>query len=135
MTKRMILYIVCAFMFAGCATKREAQTIYKVVEVHDTLTRELERVDSVFLRDSVRIWMAGDTIHHDRWRVEYRDRWRDRVQEVVKIKTDTIMQYEVVEKDSRTPWQRAKSCAVWYIGGLLSMFLITLGFRLRNGSR
>ena len=59
------------------------------------------QTDSVVVRDSVSVWKQGDTIHHDRWRVEYRDRWRDKVREVVKFQTDTLVETKFVREDGR----------------------------------
>lgn len=125
------LFLVLCLLLTGCATKREAREMVRVVEVHDTLRQDVLRTDSVFVRDSVRVWMHGDTIYKDRLRVEYRDRWRDRVQEVVKFKVDTIIQRDVVVKEATLSlWQKVKSSAVWFVGGLAAMFLIILGFKV-----
>jgi len=99
--RRIILYFVLACALAGCATKRSATETYKVVEVHDTLRQLVVQMDSVVVRDSVSVWKQGDTIHHDRWRVEYRDRWRDKVREVVKFQTDTLVKTKFVREDGR----------------------------------
>lgn len=99
--RRIILYFVITCALAGCATKRSATETYKVVEVHDTLRQLVVQTDSVVVRDSVSVWMQGDTIHHDRWRVEYRDRWRDKVREVVKMQTDTLVVTKFVREEGR----------------------------------
>lgn len=114
---------------AGCATKREAQEVFRVVEVHDTLRQDVFHVDSVFVRDSVRVWLQGDTIHETRWRVEYRDRWRDRVQEVVRVKTDTLIKENVVTIDRKpTIMQRVKPFAAGFIiaGMVFSLLLFII---------
>lgn len=99
--KRIIIYFVIACALAGCATKRSVTETYKVVEVHDTLRQLVVQTDSVVVRDSVRVWIQGDTIHHDRWRVEYRDRWRDKVREVVKMQTDTLVVTKFIKEGRR----------------------------------
>lgn len=113
----------------GCATKREAQEVFRVVEVHDTLRQDVFHVDSVFVRDSVRVWLQGDTIHETRWRVEYRDRWRDRVQEVVRVQTDTLVKENVVTIERKpTFMQRAKPFAAGFIlaGIVFSLLLFII---------
>lgn len=101
--KRIIIYLFIVCVCVGCATKREASTTIRVVEVHDTLRENVLHTDSVFVRDSVRVWMQGDTIYHDRWRVEYRDKWRDRIIESVKIKSDTLVQRDTLYIQKKTP--------------------------------
>lgn len=100
---RSPIWLLLAFslLTASCATKRSVTEAYKVVEVHDTLRQLVVQADSVVVRDSVSVWKQGDTIHHDRWRVEYRDRWRDKVREVVKMQTDTLVETKFVKDDGR----------------------------------
>ena len=127
--KRIIIYFVIACALTGCATKREAQEVFRVVEVHDTLRQDVFHVDSVFVRDSVRVWLQGDTIHETRWRVEYRDRWRDRVQEVIRVQTDTLIKENVVTIERKpTFMQRAKPFAAGFIlaGIVFSLLLFII---------
>ena len=127
--KRIIIYFVIACALTGCATKREVQDVFRVVEVHDTLRQDVFHVDSVFVRDSVRVWLQGDTIHETRWRVEYRDRWRDRVQEVIRVKTDTLVKENVVTIERKpTFMQRAKPFAAGFIlaGIVFSLLLFII---------
>ena len=125
--RRIIIYFVIVCALAGCATKREAQDVFRVVEVHDTLRQDVFHVDSVFVRDSVRVWLQGDTIHETRWRVEYRDRWRDRVQEVVRVQTDTLVKENVVTIDRKpTIMQRVKPFAAGLLAGVFSLSLFII---------
>ncbi len=114
-------------LLCGCATKRESSTSYKVVEVHDTLRQEVNKHDSIFVRDSVRVWVQGDTIYHDRWRVEYRDQWRDKVREVYVERNDTIIQRDtlLVERH-QSPWAKFKEKT----GGYAIVFLLVAFFAL-----
>ncbi len=124
--RRIIIYFVIACALTGCVTKREAQETFRVVEVHDTLRQDVFHVDSVFVRDSVRVWLQGDTIHETRWRVEYRDRWRDRVQEVIRVQTDTLVKENVVTIERKpTFMQRAKPFAAGFIlAGIVFLLLL-----------
>ena len=127
--KRIIIYFVIACALAGCATKREVQEVFRVVEVHDTLRQDVFHVDSVFVRDSVRVWLQGDTIHETRWRIEYRDRWRDRVQEVIRVQTDTLVKENVVTIERKpTFMQRTKPFAAGFIlaGIVFSLLLFII---------
>lgn len=125
---RRLLYILVILCVCGCATKRNATSTYKVVEVRDTLRQIVVQADSVVVRDSVRVWMQGDTIHHDRWRTEYRDRWRDKVREVVKVQTDTLVQRDTTYVQARqSSVQKIKSYAegvVLFIVSFLSLLVV-----------
>ena len=104
--------------------KRETLTDIRIVERHDTLREIVERVDSVFVRDSVSVMQRGDTIIKERWRVEYRDRWRDREKEVIVERTDTIVKMQCVEVEKRlTGWQRFKQ----RVGGVAVVLLGVMG--------
>ena len=131
--KRIIIYFVIACALTGCATKREAQDVFRVVEVHDTLRQDVFHVDSVFVRDSVRVWLQGDTIHETRWRVEYRDRWRDRVQEVIRVQTDTLIKENVVTIDRKpTIMQRVKPFAAGLLAGVFSLSLFIIVYKRKG---
>lgn len=39
----------------------------------DSVMQVVERRDSIHVRDSVAVYVAGDTIHHDRWRTIYKE--------------------------------------------------------------
>lgn len=123
-----LLYSIIIYtLLCGCATKRTSTTSYKVVEVHDTLRQEVEKHDSIFVRDSVRVWMKNDTIYHDRWRTEYRDRWRDKVREVYVERNDTIIQRDTIQIERhQTPWAKFKERT----GGYVIFFLLVAFFAL-----
>lgn len=131
--RRIIIYFVIVCALTGCATKREAQEVFRVVEVHDTLRQDVFHVDSVYVRDSVRVWLQGDTIHETRWRVEYRDRWRDRVQEVIRVQTDTLIKENVVTIDRKpTIMQRVKPFAAGLLAGVFSLSLFIIVYKRKG---
>ena len=128
---KRLLYILVILCVCGCATKRNATSTYKVVEIHDTLRQIVVQADSVVVRDSVRVWMQGDTIHHDRWRTEYRDRWRDKVREVVKIQTDTLVQRDTTYVQARpSAVQKIKSYAEGVVLFVISFLSLLVVFRI-----
>ena len=128
---KRLLYILVILCVCGCATKRNATSTYKMVEVHDTLRQIVVQADSVVVRDSVRVWMQGDTIHHDRWRTEYRDRWRDKVREVVKIQTDTLVQRDTTYVQARpSAVQKIKSYAEGVVLFVISFLSLLVVFRI-----
>ena len=128
---KRLLYILVILCVCGCATKRNATSTYKVVEVLDTLRQIVVQADSVVVRDSVRVWMQGDTIHHDRWRTEYRDRWRDKVREVVKIQTDTLVQRDITYVQARpSAVQKIKSYAEGVVLFVISFLSLLVVYRI-----
>lgn len=94
---RAVKYILFILLLAGCT-----KTIYVPQTRTEYVNRE--RVDSLFIHDSVfvRERVKGDTVYltRDRWRTEYRDRLRvDTI-----IRTDSIpYPVEVVKTEYRTP--------------------------------
>ena len=128
---KRLLYILVILCVCGCATKRNATSTYKVVEVHDTLRQIVVQADSVVVRDSVRVWMQGDTIHHDRWRTEYRDRWRDKVREVVKVQTDTLVQRDTTYVQARpSAVQKIKAYAEGVVLFVISFLSLLVVYRI-----
>ena len=88
------------------------------VEKVKTEYRDVMRMDSVYIRDSVTVTAKGDTVIRDRWRTEYRDRWRrDTI-----TRTDTVpMPIPVERKLSR--WEQAK---MDYGGHALTTVAVTI---------
>lgn len=86
--------------------------------------------DSIYLRDSVFIKEKGDTI----WRVEWHDRWRER------LKTDTVWQDKVkivVEKETveRTVTPKWAWWAVGIAGVCLLGLVGIIGFKIWRRAR
>lgn len=128
---KRLLYILVILCLCGCATKRNATSTYKVVEVHDTLRQIVVQADSVIVRDSVRVWVQGDTIFHDRWRTEYRDRWRDKVREVVRIQTDTLVQRDTTYVQAKpSVVQKIKSYAEGVVLFVISFLSLLVVYRI-----
>jgi hypothetical protein len=79
--------IVCFFL-GSCKTKYvsvpEYHNVY--VEKHDTLVTR----DSIYQKDSVYMWMQGDTIWKEKFSVLYKDRWRDKIVYRDSIKVDSV---------------------------------------------
>lgn len=76
------------------------KTIY-VPDVHYeyiTKTDTFIKIDSVSVKDSIYVTQKGDTVRIERWRVEYRDRWREKIVRDTVIRTDTISVPYPVEK-------------------------------------
>ena len=84
----IIALVVLALVLCSCKTKYITQTEYKEVPVvmHDTIAKNIWRIDTTIVKDSVYFAVKGDTIYKER----YNTKWR------IKMANDTIN--KVVEK-------------------------------------
>ena len=95
-----LLGVIILGMLSSCKTKYvsvpEYHNVY--VEKHDTLITR----DSIYQKDSVYMWMLGDTIWKEKFSILYKDRWRDKIVYRDSIKVDSIrVPYPVEKKLSR----------------------------------
>lgn len=84
----IIALVVLALVLCSCKTRYITQTEYKEVPVvmHDTIAKNIWRIDTTIVKDSVYFAVKGDTIFKER----YNTKWR------IKVAHDTIN--KVVEK-------------------------------------
>lgn len=84
----IIALVVLALVCFSCKTRYITQTEYKEVPVvlHDTIAKNIWRIDTTFVKDSVYFAIKGDTIYKER----YNTLWK------IKVAHDTIN--KVVEK-------------------------------------
>lgn len=111
--------LLMVILLSGC---RPTQIITdNNTATHDTIIQIRHSRDSIFVRDSILVKTANDTVFVDRWHERYR----------YLIKRDTIYQtrdsvrYEVITKtitEYKTPW--------WCRGGLLLLLLGMVAFLL-----
>lgn len=94
---------VCALLCASCA-----RVEYVPVSRVQYVTRADVRHDTIAVKDSVVVYVKGDTVIRDRWRTEYREREVLRHDTIVKADTITIV--KEVEREP-TRWQRARETA------------------------
>lgn len=100
---RILGLLIIAIIAVGCGTTTEYVPVETVkIEWRDRLT---ERIDSVWLRDSVYVIEKGDTVTIERWK------WRERycyLHDTCYVeRTDSVaIPYPVEKKLSR--WQQAK---------------------------
>lgn len=109
--------MMCAVL-GSCTSTRYVPVETVRTEYRDRVTESV-RVDTVALRDSVAVYINGDTVRITR----YRDRWRDRVilkrDTLSQVKTDSIAVPYPVER-SLTRWEKVKQDAGGIaIGGVL----------------
>ena len=84
----IIALVVLALVCFSCKTKYITNTEYKEVPVvmHDTIAKNIWRIDTTFVKDSVYLAVKGDTVYKER----YNTLWK------IKVAHDTIK--NVVEK-------------------------------------
>ena len=78
----IIALVVLALVCFSCKTRYIAQTEYKEVPVvmHDTVSKNIWRIDTTIVKDSVYFAIKGDTIYKER----YNTLWK------IKVAHDTI---------------------------------------------
>ena len=99
-------WALVAWMLCGC-TATKYVPVESVSMRTDTLRVQVERVDSVYLRDSVNVAISGATV----WIEKYRDRFRyrfitDTLERMVQ-RVDSVAVPYPVERDL-TSWQKLK---------------------------
>lgn len=105
----LILYaamILFACLMESCRSER----VVTVPEYHTLVAHQrdtLLRTDSIYIHDSVATERHADTFFITRTRIEYRDRWRDRVRVDSVLRSDTVTLVRQVPTPL-TPWQRAQ---------------------------
>lgn len=84
----ILALVVLALVLCSCKTRYITETEYKEVPVvmHDTVAKNIWRIDTTIVKDSVYFAIKGDTIYKER----YNTLWR------IKVAHDTIN--KVVEK-------------------------------------
>ena len=98
--------LLIVFLLTGCKTIEYVP----VVEHHTEYVAKTDtfiQKDSVFCHDSVYIHSKGDTVWYERWKVEYRDRWKERIVTDTIIRSDSIPVPYPVEKKLNL-WGRTK---------------------------
>lgn len=94
--------LISLFLLSGC---KPAQVVGGSTErVHDS-DHTVRQTDSltVYVHDSIFMYVAGDTVRIDRWHTRYRDRWHER--------TDTLIVRDSIAKE--TPVMVYKTMSGW----------------------
>ena len=118
--------IVCFFL-GSCKTKYvsvpEYHNVY--VEKHDTLVTR----DSIYQKDSVYMWMQGDTVWKEKYSVLYKDRWRDKIVYRDSIRVDSIRVPMPVVTERKMRWQ--DKAAYIGLGIVISLVIIIVVIMVR----
>lgn len=122
----IIALVVLAFVCCSCKTRYITQTEYKEVPVvmHDTVAKNIWRIDTTIVKDSVYFAIKGDTIYKER----YNTKWR------IKVAHDTINKVvekpmEVVRNSVKTETKEVNRLYLWQkmlmlIGGASLIYLV-----------
>jgi len=92
----LLALLIVLFFLTSCSPK----TIYVPV-VHTeyiTSTDTFVKIDSVSVKDSIYVTQKGDTVRIEKWHVQYRDLWREKIVRDTIMRTDTISVPYPVEK-------------------------------------
>ena len=110
---------VITLLFGSCTRKVYVPTETVRTEYKDRVVENL-RVDTSFMRDSVAVYVNGDTVRI----TKYRDRWRTRIIErhdtCTVTKTDSVQVPVQVER-KLTRWERTKMDAGGIAIGILGV--------------
>ena len=122
----ILALVVLALVCCSCRTKYITNTEYKEVPVvmHDTVAKNIWRIDTTFVKDSVYFAVKGDTIYKER----YNTKWR------IKVAHDTINKVlekpvEVLRTSIKTEIKEVNRIYWWQkvlmiIGGASMIYLV-----------
>lgn len=123
---KKILFLLITFLLVGCKTYIPVPEYHNVyVEKHDTLVTR----DSIYQKDSVYMWMQGDTIWKEKFSVLYKDIWRDRIVYRDSIRVDSIRVPMPVVTERKMRWQ--DKAAYIGLGFVISLVIIIVVFIVR----
>lgn len=113
----ILIAVLVAFLLTGCKSK----TILVPVDKVKIEYKERLRVDSIYNRDTVKIYGRNDTIFKDV--IKWRERFRVDTVSIVRI--DSVpYPVEVVQEVNRlTKWQRWRLTILNIIGGLTAVYI------------
>ena len=113
----ILVAILVVFLLTGCKTK----TVLVPVDRVKIEYKERLRVDSIYNRDTVKIYGRNDTIFKDV--IKWRERFRVDTVSIVRI--DSVpYPVEVVQEVNRlTKWQRWRLTILNIIGGLTAVYI------------
>ena len=122
----ILALVMLAVVLCGCKTKYITETEYKEVPVvmHDTVAKNIWRIDTTIVKDSVYFAVKGDTVFKER----YNTKWR------IKVAHDTINKVfekpvEVLRTSKKTETKEVNRLYWWQkvlmlIGGASLIYLI-----------
>ena len=124
----ILALVILALVCCSCRTKYITETEYREVPVvmHDTIAKNIWRIDTTIVKDSVYSAIKGDTVYKERYNTKWRIKIaRDTVIKVVEIpvevfKTKTKTKTVVKEVNRIYWWQKV----LMLIGGASLIYLL-----------
>lgn len=122
----IIALVVLALVCFSCKTRHITQTEYKEVPVvmHDTIAKNIWRIDTAIVKDSVYFAVKGDTIYKERYNTKWRIKMaHDTINKVVEKPVEvlrTSIKTETKEVNRLYCWQKV----MMIIGGASLIYLI-----------
>lgn len=98
-------------------TSCRARTVY--VDKVKTEYRDVVRVDSVYNRDTVAMYIAGDTVFKEV--IKWRERWQLRIDSFRRVDSVPYAVEVVREVNRLTPWQKKQIAGFWVAVGLIGI--------------
>lgn len=117
---KIVLFLLLSFVFCACSPKIIEHYQY----VRDTSYVERNRLDSIFVKDSIYIEKQNDTIYQyvEKWRTQY----IKQVDTVYHSYRDTVVVKEIVEKELTT-LQKAKLDSYWaLVFGIIALLIVLI---------
>ena len=122
----LIWWLAAGFV---CALIGSCETYVPVPEYHEIIVNHHDTLitrDSIYQKDSVYMWMQGDTVWKEKFSVFYKDRWRDKIVYRDSIKIDSVrVPYPVV-----TNHVRFIDKVKYVIIGIIAVFVIWIFVKL-----
>lgn len=127
----MLIVLAISAFFTSCSrTIVDERPVY----LHDTLTIQQLRIDSIMHRDSVYVetYTKGDTV----FRVKFVERWRERIKEVHDTLTSTrevpveVRRTEIKEVEKPLTWWQKTIRVIGYAS--LIVFVLMIAKRLQS---
>jgi hypothetical protein len=118
-----------AFLFTSCASRKQISSATDSASVRvETRYRDLVRVDTTYIHDSVLVRLTSDTVYMLRYRTEYRERLR--VDTIAVIRSDTVrIDNQQVVKVQPTAAERVKCSLGLSLVWLIALAAIYLGVK------
>lgn len=123
--KRLIYLVIILLASAICLSSCRTQYVPVETVRVEYKTRDSIRFDSIYQRDSVFLFVKGDTVYKEKYKYLYRYLTINKTDTV--IKTDSIQVPYPVEKEL-SRWQKIKlELGGWAFGMVLALLFVIIG--------
>lgn len=125
--------LVCGLvglLLGGCRTVRYV-SVPEYHEVVKVRTDSVMRMDSVWMHDSVSVFVRGDTVFRDKYTVKYKWRYVDRVCLDTLCRRDSVRVPYPVERELGW-WERTKQDCFGALACVCGGLFVSLGWIIRS---